>query len=151
MATDFMAFWRLETLDAALRDGKRLEYAASNQYSRVAVGDTVWLVSVRAGRLRLVGRIVVGLATDRDTAVRSVGSTELWQANRYILPAPGTTHPVADIDIHHLVPDLRFSGSSDRLTADEDGAINGQQLQAMRRLTGESARLLADALGQADL
>lgn len=148
MGNDFLAFWRLDTLDAALRGGKMLDYAASNQYSRVKVGDTVWVVSVRAGRLRLVGRVAVGQVTDRETAARVVGSAGLWQADHYILPVPGTVRPVADIDIHHLVSELQFAGASGRLTPDEEGAVNGQQLQAMRRLAGNSPQLLADALGQ---
>ncbi|HMP61045.1 MAG TPA: hypothetical protein PKD86_17005 [Gemmatales bacterium] len=148
MGRDFLAFWRLDTLDAALRAGKALDYAASNQYARVQPGDTVWVVSVRGGRLRLVGRVAVDQVVDHDTAAQAVGSAGLWQADRYILPPAGTARPVADIDIHHLVPDLQFEGSSDRLTPDEDGLVSGQQLQAMRRLAGDSPRLLAEALGQ---
>lgn len=148
MGRDFLVFWRLQTLDAALRHGKALDYAASNQYSRVQPGDTAWVVSVRGGRLRLAGRIVVEQVTDRDTAAQAVGTAALWQADHYILPASGTARPVADIDVHHLVPALRFTGASDRLTANEEGMVSGQQVQAMRRLAGDSPRLLAEALGE---
>jgi hypothetical protein len=133
----------------ALRSRGSITYAASNQYDRVKVGDTVWLVSVRSGRLRLVGRVVVGQVTDRDGAARALGTDRLWDADHYILPAPNTIRQVADIDIHHLAPLLRFRSAvgSDRLVLDQDGAVNGQQLQAMRVLGGESPRLLGEALG----
>jgi hypothetical protein len=90
MSRDFLAFWRLETLDAALQTGSPLNYAASNQYGRVKVGDTVWLVSVRTGRLRLIGRIVVGQVTGRESAERVLGTQQLWDADHYILPVPNT-------------------------------------------------------------
>jgi hypothetical protein len=149
MSRDFLAFWRLETLDAALQAHGLINYAASNQYSRVKVGDTVWLVSVRSGRLRLIGRVVVGQVTDRDGAARLLGTDRLWAADHYILPATADIRPVVDIDIHHLVPELRFrsAGGSDRLVQDEDGAVSGQQLQALRVLAGDSPRLLSEALG----
>jgi hypothetical protein len=149
MSRDFLAFWRLETLDAALRARSSLNYAASNQYGRVTVGDTVWLVSVRSGRLRLIGRIVVVQVTDRQGAERVLGSQQLWDADHYILPVPNTIRPVEDIDIHHLAPELVFrsAGGNHQLVLDEDGAVNGQQLQAMRVLAGNSPQLLTDALG----
>jgi hypothetical protein len=71
----------------------------------------------------------------------------LWSAEYYLLPAPGTTRPVVDVDIHHLAPQLRFEGASDRLNLTEGGTVNAQQLQTMRLLAGNSAQLLADALG----
>jgi hypothetical protein len=144
---DFLAFWRLDTVDDALRDGKMLDYAGSNQYARVESGDTVWLVTVRDGRLRLVGRILVDRVTNRDGVASVVGAGGLWPADHYILPAADTVRPVADIDIHHLVTELRSGGASDRLTLAVDGAVNGQQIQAMRLLAGNSAQLLAGALG----
>jgi len=149
MGRDFLTFWRVETLDAALQARESIRYAASNQYSRVRVGDTVWLVSVRSGQLRLIGRVAVGHETDRDGAARALGTDQLWDADHYILPTPDSICRVAEIDIHHLAPELRFrsAGVSDRLALDEDGAVNGQQLQAMRVLAGDSPRLLAEALG----
>jgi predicted transcriptional regulator len=147
MGREFLAFWRLDSVDAALRDGKLLNYGASGEYSRVEPGDTVWFVSVRNGRLRLIGRVVVDRVTDRDGAIKVIGAAGLWSASHYILAVATAVRPVVDIDIHHLVPDLRFSSSSDRLTPGEDGLVSGRPFQKMRLLAGYSAQLLADALG----
>jgi hypothetical protein len=147
MQRDFLVYWRPTTLDEALASGRLFSYAASNQFDKVAAGDTVWAVSVRSGRLHLAGRLVVAQLTDRDGAGQAVGTEGLWEAEHYLLPAPGTVRPVVDIDIHHLAPQLRFEGTNDRLDLAEDGSVNAQQLQTMRLLAGNSAQLLADALG----
>jgi hypothetical protein len=145
---DFLAFWRLTTLDDALQGRRLLNYAASNQYTRVSSGDTVWVVTVREGRLRLVGRVVVDRVVNRDEAVQALGTADIWEADHYILPVAGTVRPVTDIDIHHLVPLLQFGGTSKQLMLDGDGRVNGQHLQAMRVLAGNSPQILADAMGE---
>ena len=78
MARDFLAYWKPSTLEAELRIGGLLNHAASNQYRRVDAGDTVWLVSVLDGRLRLIGRIIVGQVVDTD------GETHRYAGGHYL-------------------------------------------------------------------
>ncbi len=59
-----LAYWKPETADYELDRGSLLDHAASEQFQRVDVGDHVWIVTVRAGELFLIGRIIVGHVTD---------------------------------------------------------------------------------------
>lgn len=64
MSQDLLSYWKPETADANLERGGLLNHAASDQFHRVHVGDTVWVVTVRTGDLRLLGRIKVGEVVD---------------------------------------------------------------------------------------
>ena len=145
---DYLAYWKPAAVDHQQAQGGPQDHAASNQYRRLARrgGDTVWLVTVRSGRLRLVTRIEVGEVTDQAGAAQRLGqpADDLWEATHHILAADGTAREIDERDIHHLVPRLRFESraGNDRLALD-DGAVSGQQFQTMRELTRESALLLA--------
>jgi hypothetical protein len=147
MSRDFLAYWKPSAVDAQLAKGGELGHAAGNQYRRTRAGDTVWLVTVRDGRLRLVTRIMVGHVTDQAEAARLLGCKPagLWTADWHIVAVKGTELRVLDVDIHHLAPSLRFQspGGHDRLAVEEDGTITAQQLQTMRVLSPRSAELLA--------
>lgn len=51
MSQDLLSYWKPETADVSLRGDYSLDHSASNQYWRVNVGDTVWIVTVRDGEL----------------------------------------------------------------------------------------------------
>lgn len=132
-------------------------YAASAQFDRInlAVGDTVWQVSLRPlrsdgrlpGELLLCGRLLVYYVTDDEGEARR-------RISHYVegfAPRPDCHHAFvregaeelyAEVLIEDLASDLRFLSKHDRLAL-EDGHVDPQQLQAMRRLTPESASLLA--------
>ena len=157
MARDFMAYWEPETVDAALDGSGHDNHAANNQFRRMKVsqGDSVWFVTVRTGRLKLVTRIVVGHVTDQKGAARLLGArpSDLYPARDHIVAAAGTAPTVHEQDIHALAPRLRFESSSgnDRLKLIVGGAANAQQLQTMRILNPASARLLADVIEDGDV
>ncbi len=149
MATDFLAYWKPSTVEVQVAKGGSQDHAASNQYRRVLPGDTVWLVTIRQGRLWLVTRIVVARVTSQTgaAAILNESPDELWEATHHIVAAEGTAREIAERDIHHLASQLRFmsAGGNDRLTLDEDedNAVNAQQFQTMRVLSPASAELLA--------
>jgi hypothetical protein len=151
MSRDFLAYWKPSAVDAQLLVGGELDHAAGSQYRRTRPGDTVWLVTVRDGRLRLVTRILVEHVTDQAGAGRLLGvdPERLWAADWHIIAVKGSEWPILDVDIHDLVPSLRFESKSgrDRLAVEDDGTITAQQLQTMRVLSPGSAELLA-AVGQ---
>ncbi|MCL6504890.1 MAG: hypothetical protein K6T86_19605 [Pirellulales bacterium] len=150
MARDFLAYWKPDTADWNVAKGGPLNHAASNQFGRVEPGDTVWLVTVRSGRLYLLGRIIVGRVTDQEGAARALHTTKdyLWEADYHIIAANGTAHEITDLDIHSLAASLRFESPTgrDRLAV-ADNMVSAQQLQAMRVLSPASAELLSGALG----
>lgn len=150
MATDFLAYWKPCTVDMQLECGGPQTHAASEQFDRVRSGDTVWLVTVREGRLRLVTHITVGHVTDQSGAARLLGVSpeDLWKAEYHIVAREGTAREITERDIQHLAPKLRFvsANGNDRLTLRDDGTTNAQQLQTMRVLSPALVELLAAAL-----
>jgi hypothetical protein len=152
MACDFVAYWKPSTVDAQVEEGGPQRHAASNQFGRVSKGDTVWLVTVRDGRLRLVTRIVVEHLTGQAGAAALLGcqSADVWEAEYHIVAASGTELGILDADIAHLAPSLRFesAGGHDRLTVADDGSVNAQQLQTMRLLSPTSADSLVGVVSQ---
>jgi len=147
----FLAYWTPRSLDRQLPSACNLEHSASNQFKYVRPGDTVWLVTVRDGVLRLVTRIVVGLVTNQSGAADHFGCRldDLWDATHHIISAAGAELPIYDRDIRHLAARLRFKSDAghDRLNLTPDGAVNAQQLQTMRRLSPEAAEMLAEEIG----
>jgi hypothetical protein len=136
---NLLMYWKPET--AEHHRSPVLKYVAGEQLNRVSAGDTVWVVTVRAGGLFLIGRLRVGALTDQQGAARRLGTTDLWEASRYALTE--TPEPLQNLDITAISGLLRFRGRSDRLQV-KDGCVNPQQLQTMRILTPESVRLLAE-------
>jgi hypothetical protein len=146
----YLNYWKPKTVELHRQEGGLWRHAASEQFSRLALGDTAWLVSVQEGRLRLVTRIVVGRITDQRGAAKLLGCkpSDLWDSSHHIIAMAGSEVGFLDVDIHHLASSLRFERARhDRLTLDA-GAVSAQQLQTMRVLSPASARLLAPASGE---
>src|SRR5437667_5175611 len=92
----FTHYWKNETWDEnSHQEGEPLRHAADNQFRLrgVAVGDFVYVVTVIAGRLFLLGRIEVDRILGQEEAEAAVGAT-LWQADDHILAKPGTENPL---------------------------------------------------------
>lgn len=147
MTQDLLSYWKPETADVNLELSGLLNHAASNQFHRVQIGDLVWIVTVRGGDLRLLGRIVVGEITHGAKAAKVLGTSDLWEADYHILAEAGSAHAIQDISVAYLAHQLRFRSRTgrDRLVVHNEG-VNPQQLQTMRILSSHSARLLEEAL-----
>jgi hypothetical protein len=141
----FLSYWRPDNADATREHGPSLRHAANGQYRHVRPGDHVWIVTVRQGRLFLIGRIIVGRVVDLDTAREALGNDDLYQADWHILPEPGTEMPLSEIDITDIASKLRFESERDRLSLKE-GRVSAQQLQTMRRLDSNSAQRLEHSI-----
>ena len=147
MPREYLAYWKPRTADDQLAIGGPLRHAASNQFGRIEKGDTVWIVTVREGRLHLVAQVVVERVTGQSGAARVLDCNEadLWSAAYHIIGEPGTELPLLDVDIQSLAQSLRFDSASgnNRLRIGEDGLTSAQQLQTMRLLTAASAEALS--------
>lgn len=148
----YLSYWKPSTADPRLEDAMTVGHSASEQYARLEAEDTVWIVTARRGRLKLLGRIEVDLVCDQRTAATILGVDEddLWEATYHIIAKPGTEVTLQEIAIDDLAGNLRFETTpdKDRLTI-VGSRIDPRQLQAMRRLTEESARLLAERFAAA--
>lgn len=156
MASHYLAYTPWKSIKSGGRPASpRYFYTASSQFDRMGLqaGDTIWQVSVRpeSGKLLLCGCLVVHYVTSdvgeaRRRIAHYTAEPFLWPAKWHAFAREGAEEPYAEVCVHDLAPALRFASEHDRLTLDE-GRVNPQQLQAIRRLAPESAELLAGRWG----
>jgi len=152
----FLAYWKPEKVDRRLRLGDYFDqnHSASNQFRKVTKGDTVWVVTIRDGRLHFITRIIVEQITNQYNTARLLRCKRhhLREAEFHIIGAPGRGMPIWNADIHGLAEKIRFVSAAgpDMLTIGKDGAVMAQQFRILRELTPQSADLLKDAANETE-
>ena len=144
MDKDYLSYWTPKTVEQQPKPIV-LDHAASEQYYRLERGDTVWIVTMKEKKLRLLGKIRVDAILSQKEAERRLGTDDLWEASYHIFPAAGDDTRSSDLNISDYAERLRFASVNDRLILN-DGQVNPQQLQSMRQLTPETALLLRTIL-----
>jgi hypothetical protein len=92
--------------------------------------------------LMLVGRLGVARRTTFAGAARALGTRDLWEAKHHVLAVDGEAEEMRKVPLQALAHQLRFlSRQTSRLKISK-GRVNPQQFQAMRVLSGDSAKLL---------
>jgi hypothetical protein len=121
-----------------------IDYSASQQYHKVRAGDQVYILTSSEGKMFLVGRIIVDYVVGRQEASTRLGCTPEYEADYYILPAPGTAAPVVLIECEDALRQLYVvsGGRPERIKE----PITGQRFQAMREISPGSATILDDLL-----
>jgi hypothetical protein len=148
----FTHYWKKETCaDGEVYAGHLLSYTASNLFRKRGVrkGDVIYPVTVRRGRLFLIGRLAVRHICGRIEAAREIGTDDLWKgADEYAISASETP-----MHFHIEVPSevtekLLFVASphSEPLRFREPGYLDKQTLRGVRDLEPASARALDDLL-----
>ncbi len=142
MTRHYLVYWRSESVGRARARHPLLDHASSSQFRLIDSGDVLWFVTVRRGKLFLVGKLLVGERTDSRSAVRVLGR-DIVHTSRYVaLAKPGTEEEMRDIPMDDIVNLIRFnSTTNDRFTIFR-GKINPQQMQMKRQLTDSSCRLI---------
>jgi hypothetical protein len=116
----------------------------------VRVGDNIYVVTVRSGRLYLIARFTVGRITKSDAEARRYLDYEPWSAPDH-LHAEAGTGTVCNFDREvplDTVRQLRFetkAGIREPVFKDNT-RLDTQTLRGVRRLTANSARLLEELL-----
>lgn len=151
MGNHYLKYWRWQTIQRRLDDENRwLTHASSKQYSRVNLGDVVWMVCIEpsAGALHLAGRLEIGWIGSRSAAQALLKRDDLPDYAIHVIAramieqqTPG--EPFRLINLGFTALQLRFISPTgrDRLSLYET-RIHPSQLQAMRHLTPASAVLL---------
>lgn len=147
----FIKYWKWPTVQPRYDEAvPTLRHMGSRQFSRVAPGDVIWMITVQPGTdfLFVVGKLTVGWIGDRDAARQRLGKPRLWDAPFHVIAQEvvegrGQGEPFKEISLQQVASDLRFISPSrkDRLRT-VGGRVHPTQLQTMRRLTDESAQLL---------
>lgn len=146
--TDYLQTWTDGVEGARQREGQRLVFTASSQYRGLRIGpdDRLFIAYLDRKRLHIMARVVVGEVLDQHEAIRRFGRG-IWDAGWYVRTRQKASDPVAfDLRVpDSVVRQLRFeraNGKITRLRPSPDGSLDGKALQAIRRLTMDSAALL---------
>lgn len=138
----FLQYWKPKQVDNEIASGQTLDHTGSEQLFRVTPGSIVWIVTVRHGHLNLVGRLVVGEIISYGEAKNRFRS-DVWEAKHHAVAKPGTEEPINELSLLSIAENLRFVSKAHRNKLDIDGGkVDGKQLQAIRELTPDSARLI---------
>jgi hypothetical protein len=129
--------------------GEPLRHAASNNFDRMKtrVGDVVYVVVNRDGRMMLVGRLTVDHVVDQHEAEFRLGMPVYERRAHVLSDAPDTI-----VRFDREVPEdvaraLRSTrGASVSFASDDEYRLSPTALQPMIRLTTESARALDQLL-----
>ena len=127
-----------------LDQGNRLTSAGSDQFYRVHREDTVWMTSRNSrGDLVLIGRVRVEERTDYAGARRRFPTKDVFPRKYQIIAKPESVERLREVDLSDIAGDLRFASKKNRLKVTH-GQVDAKQLQSMRELTPESARMLEE-------
>src|SRR5437764_1485926 len=89
----FTHYWKNETCrDHEPDSGEPLDYIAGNMFCERGVkeGDVVYVVTVKRGRLFLIGRLTVEQICSPAEAARIIETEDLWPAKEHIIAASAT-------------------------------------------------------------
>lgn len=117
-------------------------HSASNQYDRVANGDTLWIVTSNGpDNLVLFGRQQAVEIVDHDTACRRLKTDDLWEADFHAI----TLNPEAYVyeDISDQARRIGFQTKDDKNKNLPEG-FTGRNLQRMRTLDADGIALLTE-------
>jgi len=148
----FTQYWNQETCAESERyAGHPLDYTASNLFRKCGVrkGDIVYPVTVRRGRLFLIGRLIVGQICGRLEAENILDDDELWEGADEYLIASSATPMHFHIEVPTEVTEkLLFVASphSKHLLFIEPGRLDKQTLRSVREIEPASARALDELL-----
>jgi len=138
-------------------EGKRLRSSASDSFRKrgVAIGDTIYVISLNDGHLYLGGRFAVKRIIARREAVKLLKSTNLYDAKEWAVdPERRSGTP---LHLHRrlspkLTKRLRFATKSGPKAPFfvSDSALDNQATRGVRELTAESAALLDQIIDRTD-
>jgi hypothetical protein len=147
MPKHYLQYWKPSEINAELARqqvrGMPLSVIAGKQLRKVVRGDTVWIVSIaNERRLTLYAKVIVdNLARGEDEVVDRIGHRPSYKSPIYALARNGTEPWITGVDLSPIASSLRFDGKPDSLVV-RSSSVSAQQLQSMRLLRPESARLL---------
>ena len=147
----FTHYWRNKTCRDHEEDvGKPLDYIAGNLFRERGVkeGDVVYVVTVKQGRLFVIGRLTVGQMCGAAEAARIIDPEDLYPANEYII-ASSATPMRFDVEVpSEVTQNLLFVASphSKPPRFREPAYLDQQTLRAVRELEPASAKELDELL-----
>jgi hypothetical protein len=137
----YLVYWRPKNAELRLARHPLLNHAGSSQFRHTATGDVLWFVTVRMGKLVLLGRLAIGRRTDWNSAVELLGHPVSERSRYVVIALPGTEEFMRDVSLEDITTQIRFeSPTKERLNV-VNGQVNPQQMQMKRTLTHTTSLL----------
>jgi hypothetical protein len=156
--TAWTHYWTHETVENArhsIANGApdRLKHAAGNMFRKrgVSSGDTVYIVNLYHGDLRVIGRQTVQAVVNQRKAEQMLGTKDLWKADDHLVALPGseTRHHfdavVSQSKVGHM--DFVTQAGPTGVAYNRTGGVDQQTFRGVRELTPATAKLLDGVLG----
>jgi hypothetical protein len=153
MARYFTHYWTRDNCDHYMtvgEEGLPLDHTAGSQFTRrgVEVGDFVYVVTRRQGKLFLIGKLQIGELVFSDKEAENRIGYEPWSAPEHLIAqscTPMRLYRQVPLDVARS---LRFISSKGvrplKFTSKTD--LDPQTLRTVRQLTHSSAALLDELL-----
>lgn len=138
-ATNWLVYWKREQIELALAD-RLLDQAASEQFSRVRPGDSLWICGPsKRSPLVTVGPLRVLDVVDQKEAERRL-RYKPFKAKYHAMTKTGDETAAREVSLASVVSRLRFESLNAQKLVPQEPL--GRQLQRIRRLTPDSAILM---------
>lgn len=143
---NFLLYWQIHSIVNSAGNHQPLDLISSRQLGRVSPGDRIWIVTIDGnGRLLLAGQMKVDRIVDRQTAIETIGDSNVWDGELFALPNYSEMlHYIHTVDAHHIAPMLRFGTDGASGFNLSDGRLNPNDLQMMREVSFETSSHLYD-------
>jgi hypothetical protein len=151
----FTHYWKNATWDYNVEriesgSDRTLRHTASNMFRTrgVSKGDTVYIITVKWGRLLLLTKLVVAEVCSTEKAARLLNNEDLWEAKDHIVAeSPAPIRHTFDVPLS-ITLQLRFESSQQNKAPHFviPGVLDQQTLRGVRELDYASAQLLEKIL-----
>ena len=143
----FTYYWKYQEVKGTPRDQLlRMAYGSQFQRRGVQPGDVVYIVSVRRGRVHLLGKMCVGHVLDSTDEYRRLTGEDPIPAAEYLLAATCTPANLVQLSVE-TAQALRFLQKRKLVPLKfHEEQVDKQSLRGVRRLSAESAATLDDHL-----
>ena len=154
----FTHYWKNSTWESN-RNSDFKEYAvehiSGNDLKKrgFSIGDTVFIVTVRSGKLFISGKLIIGKFCNREEAAKEMNcnSNDLWDAKEHIIASKYTVTTPKHWDLEvplEIAKQLKFmTGDKVKtLVFNNQNELDKQTLRSPRQLTFESALKLDTVL-----
>jgi YD repeat-containing protein len=150
-------YWRNQTvLDAEIEPAElrahQLDHTAGNNFRRrgLAPGDVIYIATVFAGTLALVGSLSVAEVVDQPEAERILDQGPLWDASDHVIASMSTGWINKRLTLAQArrVRVINARGAETRLMIDSNGRLSRQTLRGFREVTIKTARMFDTIAGR---
>jgi len=152
----FTHYWQNETWESNRKsnpEGTLLKHISGNSFTKrgVKVGDAIYVVTVKKGKLYLCGKLIVGKFCNVYEAAKDLGlpPEELWQAAEHIAASEATTH-LWDLEVPLTITEQLELLSGNEIVYPKfvsPGKLDRQTFRIVRQLEPKSAAMLDKLLG----